>query len=32
MVEEQAESAFAELVAVALEVVGTKLVDDYHDD
>jgi hypothetical protein len=31
MVEEQAESAFAELVAITLQIVAAKLVDDNHD-
>ena len=32
VVEEKAESAFAELVAVALQIVAAKLVDDDHHD
>ena len=31
VVEEQAESAFAKLVAVALQIVAAKLVDDDND-
>src|SRR5580658_1308016 len=32
MVEEEAESAFAELIVVAFEIVAAKLVDDNHHD
>src|SRR5580700_8346922 len=32
MVEEEAESAFAELVVIALQIVTAKLVDDNHHD
>ena len=32
VVEEQAESAFAELGAVALQIVAAELIDDDHDD